>query len=1118
MQRLNLTHCWKIGARPLFVLSWLVLSWLVLGGAAVGREKLEISARQMDGFGRIVLTFPDRFDLPPYTVNSENGILSIVFEEPVDLILPDVSGALPQFISISRIDPDRKGIRFGLKQEIRLNKLEAGEQLYLDFLPLSWQGLAPGLPTAVVEKLAKRSQEAADMAELQRRMEYARTHNPSATISVGRHPTFVRLLFDWSEDTEARYVQEGTSAQLIFSWPAELDLYNLISDLPEEILSVNDRVEGADTILTLNLAEGVEPRFYKNSDREFVVDIDRMKPDAATINAEALLAAAEEERRQRDLEKARAEEAALAAKQGQVGVPVTEQKELTPRLTRVGSTVRITLPFITETPAALFQRGDYLWMVLDTTVVINNPDNKDILASISDDFSVISAGDTQIVRMHMTSRGVASLGTQGTDWIVSIGDDLMSPTEPVQLDRRQDDRGRFEIVASVDRPVRLHEIRDPEVGDILEVVTLFPPAHGIVRRLNYVDFTALASVQGLVFSPRREQLNISLHSKEVVIGSPEGLVLSSIAGSGNRKGDGLLPMREAYLDLNGLVETDPAELSKQRESLLSRAATGLGREKVNARLELAHLLLANQLGYEAVGVLNLLIGENRVSDLMDDALVTRAAADVVAFRPADALETLKQGTFAGSPDSLMWQAIARTDLGDFKGARLDVLSSEAVYGSYPNWVQARYLLSAVRAAVETGDREMARRMMREMDKVGLTTEQFSLKLLLEGRIDELGQRFDEALDTYGQVISQDIRPTRAEAIYRTVYLLDRMGRLDAEQAIQTLSRESIVWRGGPVEAKMLQLLARLQFDNRKYRDGFSTVREAAEAQVEDDAILALTERAQEVFADLYLNGEADALDPVEALTLFYDFRYLTPPGARGDEMIRNLARRLIRVDLLAQAASLLEYQVDVRLDGAARSQIAADLAVVYIANHEPAKALKVLSRTALANLPPSLERQRRLLEARALIDEGRMEIALDVLDRLEGRDVDLLRVDAYWKSQQYRKAAEQIELIYSRRNPDADLAQPARLNLVKAAVGYVLDGDELGLSRLRSKFAQRLANSPEWDLFDYITGDVVQSSGDFRSVVAKVTNIDGLTTFLNAYRQTYGGDGALTPSAGKAVS
>ncbi len=52
-------------------------------------------------------------------------------------------------------------------------------------------------------------------------------------------------------------------------------------------------------------------------------------------------------------------------------------------------------------------------------------------------------------------------------------------------------------------------------------------------------------------------------------------------------------------------------------------------------------------------------------------------------------------------------------------------------------------------------------------------------------------------------------------------------------------------------------------------------------------------------------------------------------------MIRRLADRLVSVDLLPQAAELLQHQIDNRLQGAARAQVATRLAVIYLMDHKP---------------------------------------------------------------------------------------------------------------------------------------------------------------------------------------
>jgi len=363
------------------------------------------------------------------------------------------------------------------------------------------------------------------------------------------------------------------------------------------------------------------------------------------------------------------------------------------------------------------------------------------------------------------------------------------------------------------------------------------------------------------------------------------------------------------------------------------------------------------------------------------------------------------------------------------------------------------------------------------------------------------------------VIAADIRPTRAEAVYRTLLVLRATGQIDLAKATETLSAEAMLWRGNALEVDMDKLLAELYFEHKDYRLGFEVTREAAQHSPESKPIEALMQEASGRFNDLFLNGAADQLSDLEALSLYYDFRQLTPAGARGDEMIRNLARRLVKVDLLGQAADLLEYQIDSRLQGVAQAQVAADLALIRIAERNPEGALRALNRTRMANLSPTLERQRRILEARALIDADREDLALDLLTRISGRDADLLRVDGYWKARNYVAASDLIETIYAREDGDM-MTQSARMNIIKAAVGLVLADDTLGLDRLRNKFSAPMAQSAEWPLFDYITSPTASPAGvEFKQAAKLVSGMDSITAFLGAYREIYPVDGAMVPAA-----
>jgi len=1078
---------------------------------AHAQDKAQIFVTAEAGYGRMVLSFPGRSDLPKYKVRNENGVLSIEFDGPVALQLPEIPLILPSYIGVARVDPDAKGVRFGLRTALNINHMEAGEKLFIDLMPSTWQGLPPGLPAEVVAELARRAKEAERIAEQKRKADEAKRLNPVASIRVGRNPTFLRVEFNWNVDTKANFSVKDANAFVDFEWPVPVDLYGLKSDLPAELKQVLNSVSPDGSRVTFRVAQGIVPRFYTSSPRQYVLDIDISKENGLAAAIEASEKAKAERAALAEAErKAAAEAAAKRAAEAEVLGPSHQQTSLTPTISTVGSTVRVTFPFEQDTAAAVFRRGDTVWMLFDTSTAINPPTQTDALSTIATRFEVMPAGDTEVVRLDLSADRLATLGSEGRSWVLSLGDVLLNPTEPVTLTRLRDNEGHYQMVADLNRPAKVHQFRDPSVGDLLNVVTAYPPSRGAARNLNYVDFSALRSVHGLVIKPGHEDVQVGIDGKNAVISSPEGLVLSAVDGIRPPDAEAATTSRAGFVDLVAAKVEDAGEFTHRREEIISKAADAEGRLRDIARLELAELYIANQFAFEAIGVLTVLDQEMKTDDLRKKLRLLQAMADVVAYRSGEALGILTGGNYEEEVDSLMWRAIARSDAGDFQGARLDAIASQGILDSYPGWVQSRFLLAAIRAAVETKDSAMAARLLGEISFPKLDDEQISQYQLMQGRLAELNGNVDEALDTYGQVIAADIRPTRAEAVYRTLLLLDKEGRVDLAKASATLGAEAMLWRGNKLEADMSKLLAELYFRDKKYREGFEVVKQAVAFYPENSTITTLLAEAQEQFSALYLDGASEQLGDIEALSLYYDFQQLTPPGSRGDEMIRNLARRLVKADLLTQAGDLLEYQIDNRLKGVAQAQIAADLAVIRIADRNPEAALRVLNRTRLADLSPLLERQRRILESRALIDAGRQDLAIDLLSRVKGRDADLLRVDGFWKSKNYSQAAELLEVIYS-PGDSGELDQIARMNVVKAAVGFVLANDTMGISRLRSKFGDAMAQSAEWAIFNYVTSDITPTSAEFKKVARQVADLDSLNAFLASYRQVYPGD-PMTPA------
>ncbi|MBE0578399.1 hypothetical protein [Devosia sp.] len=1086
------------------VLIGVVAAALSLVAPAFAEEQGQLFATQEEGYARLILSFPGRDDLPKYTMRIENGVLSLEFEEKVSIILPDVGTTMAPYLSVARVDPDGTGLRLGLRSAFNFNRIEAGEKLFIDLLPQTWQGMPPALPQDIIDELAERARVAAIRAERERKAAEVIDLDPKASIRVGRNPTFMRVQFDWTVPTTAEFVQDGTTSRIAFEWPVEVDLRVMAADLPPEIASVESTVSPDGSLVTMTLAEGITPRFYQNTPRQFILDVDIAGVGLPSFTAASLAG---------DVATEPEAEAAGGPADAQVDklFPENAASAITPFVSVLGSTVRVVFPFEQDTPAAVFRRGDTVWMMFDSVSGILPPGQSDELDALASEFAIVSSGDTQVVRVELSQDRLATLGSEGMAWVLSLGDIMLTPTEPIELSRRRDIEGNFEMVADVVRPARIHDFRDPMVGDLLKVVTAYPPARGVTRTLDYVEFSALRSVHGLVIKPETPELDLAIENELAVMSTSGGLTVSAI-DTPRTMGNGVTEsLRGSFVDLGSLEEKDYGAMAAHIEDLLAKAAGGEGRERDIARLDLAQYYVANRFAHEALGVLKVLETELKAEDLTRKVRITRAIAETLASRPIDALRILNSSSVGQELDALLWRTIARTDSYDFKGANSDATEANGIVENYPLWVRNKFYFAALRSAVETNDLSRAERFLNDIDFASLNPEDSSLYHLLSGRIDEGHDRISEALDTYGQVIAADIRPTRAEAIYRTLRLLDEQGTLDLAKAAHTLSAESLLWRGNALEADMQTMLADFYFRDGDYRSGFETVRQAVANYPESPPVNALRDEAQRMFSELFLNGAADSLGPVDALSLFYDFRQLTPPGSRGDEMIRNLARRLVRVDLLPQAAELLEYQLENRLTGVARTQIAADLAIIYLADRKPQDALRVLNTTRLPDLPESLLRQRRVLEARAMIDGGRDQLALDLLRDMDGQDVTLLRIDAHWKAKRYDRAGEMLEAFYADQPAGAPLDRGVRMGLVKAAVGFALAGDSFGLSRLRSKFGDAMVVTPEWPIFDLVTGQVAVTSLEFKAVASQVADVGGINAFLASYRDTYAGEGALAP-------
>ena len=138
------------------------------------------------------------------------------------------------------------------------------------------------------------------------------------------------------------------------------------------------------------------------------------------------------------------------------------------------------------------------------------------------------------------------------------------------------------------------------------------------------------------------------------------------------------------------------------------------------------------------------------------------------------------------------------------------------------------------------------------------------------------------------------------------------------------------------------------------------------------------------------------------LSLYYDFRELTPPGREGDKLINSIVVRLKKLGLNRRAIKLLEDQLKFRLkDADTRAEAGLQLAGLYYQDFNPQAGLTALQNTAPAkgaHIPDDLQNKRQVMKARLLYQGRELPAALDVLEKVKGPDADLLRAEIAWET------------------------------------------------------------------------------------------------------------------------
>jgi hypothetical protein len=1091
-----------------------------------------VSGQMQGGYGRLSFTVSKDAKVSATTTG---GVLAISFGTRTDLNPAAVAGAMSSVLSAGHADADGKTLRFTLTVPVKLHVSQQGTRAVVDLAPTSFNGTMPDLPPP-----AKAVAKPVDPASL-----------PQIKLRTGTYPNFTRLVFDFPKDVGYSVFPGAGKMTVRFNTPVRMDVSMIARFTPPWVKNAAWRLEGNTTLVEFETDS--DSGYHDFKDGTHVVldvlapktdgaayappgsarpDVTAMKPlpkdsgakGVSSAQARAIAETAQTLQPQKakpdDKKQAKAEEKpahktgeqkateqkpAEAAKQAEAAPVETKPQQNFADGQRTRDGVLITFHGAGPRASAVFVRGLTAWIVLDDNPGFDVSNLQKSLGDYALQVQAVSSQGLGILRLTLKAPADIAATNDHGDLKVAIGTKVVNTAQPLGLARNQTDPSRQSLSTLLPAATHVYAVPDPATGDVLTIV---PGAAGraVPQKRVFVDFALLRSAAGLVITPFSDDLRVKADQSRIVIARPGGLSLTSpqlpvakTPAALARFGEG--PSFMDFKTWGALKGGSFLATERQLSERIAHQPSGAG--ITGARLDLARFYLAHRFGAEALGLIDLV--QSHDPALMGDAQLTtmRAAAAYMLGRYRQAYSDLSGPGFDSVRHAAFWRGLTEAGLENWKAAHAHLEQADPVLNRYPDYWQAEARLADADAAMGIGRLDLADSALLRLPKT-LTPRQALARQLAEARLMAAENRYHDAAPLFRAVARGGDERLAAAAVFHQTNAALGAGAITVPQAIDALERLRFRWRGDGLELRTLRKLAALYFGRNQWREGLKTLRVATQNFPHQEASRLAQDEMRAAFVNLFLKGGADKMKPVDALALFYDNLDLTPIGPDGDEMIRRISDRLVTVDLLGPAASLLAYQVDKRLDGVAKAQVSTRLASIYLMDHKPDLAVKVIRASDITGLPAEEMQARLLLEARAFAALKQWDNALDLIALDETADSRRLRADIYWESGNWAVAGQKTEeLLAARWSEPSALNAEERTEVLRAAVAYSLAADTQALARLNEHFSAKMKSTPDANLFAVLAAPLDAHGLAFRDAAAKIAGIDTLQSFMKDFNRRY---------------
>lgn len=987
----------------------------------------------------------------------------------------------------------------------------------------------------------------------------------SVAVRTGAHESYSRIVFEWSEPVTLFTTKpDATSLDLTFSKAGALDQSKADFSAPLNVSALSVVSQSADEPLHVRLAipsgatfrqmtvgnkvivdvmggdtkkteKPAEKPVHKKAEEKQkdikVAEVAEQKPEEKTKTQPELVAAPTEHPADQQAEEVKA----ALGESDHLIVSNTPPPTTSPSSPAFDVTMSSTEFF----NVASFVQAHKLWIVLDRADVLIPPKIGGANAQTLPPFQKTELTGGVIWTLDLPSDFTAHICADGGGllWHLSVTD-APCPQHPVDPIRSFDEenplRGGTALWAFTDAKTIL-DVQDPATGNTIKVAPVGQSSFFTGDRRDFVDFATLPASVGIAVVPKVDDLDVkAVQGKGVSITRPSGLALAH---------DKDLDRRQIRNDTqnangeNGSAANDASRifpfdrwvmggteaLGNNQNIILAGMGDKDKAGRVQDILTLAKMNLGNDRGQEAVGFLDYAVQEMPALESSPEFLALRGAAEALAGKHELALADFKAPDLDKFPEIGFWRAYTLAWLEDWQQAIEAMPKDSAILVGYPQPLLEKLGIKLAEVALRAGDTAKADSIL-----AALENDHETLKPWTSAGLDYLqGVAWQQKKDTEKAREKWTPLADGKDDFYRTraglalTILEQQEDKVPLEKSIDRLEGLRYMWRGDELESQVNFMLGKLYLDRKQYLKGFGILRDAESMSPDSDISQDINAYMHDKFKSLMMDDKT--LEPLDAISIYEEFKDLTPVGADGNKLVQSLAERLVETDLLPRAAALLQHQVDYQLSGEEKATVALRTAAINLLDNEPEAAIKALDVAKEVYAPLATEESKKksqeieMLRARAFSQMNRAEEALALLSGFDpSPEINTLRADIAWQAGMWEDAAEALN---DRIVDEAlDLARPLTPEqadmIMQRSVALNLSGNRVALTNMAKRYGDAMRKTARAQLFEVVTRPRETMLTADRDTISKlVSEVDLFKGFLESYRKSEAAAPQTVPQA-----